>query len=87
MRKLEAFGDKIIAILKRPPERTQGGIILAETSQHATEAVVLDSAVDGICVDDTVLFHPDGGIMYNVDNCSYLILSEKEIMAVIREVE
>ena len=85
MRRVVPVGERVIVKLRKAVERTQGGIILAESAQNPTEAIVIDSGIEHISIGDVVVFVPDSGFGIAVDGESYLVLHEKEILALIVE--
>jgi co-chaperonin GroES (HSP10) len=84
VRTIEPFGPRVYAKLRVPPEQTSGGIILTATRQPAMEAIVGDSNIEGICSGDVVVFIPESGYVINVDGDEFIILNDKEILAVLR---
>lgn len=83
MRTVLPYGQRVVAKLRVPPEQTAGGIFIAQTSQQATEAIVVESGIEDIVAGDTLVFYPESGVSINVDGESYLVLNDKEILAVL----
>ena len=85
MHRVVPFGERIVVKLRKPVERTAGGIILAESARQPTEGIVVDSAIEHISIGDVVVYIPDGGFNIVVDGESYLVLHDKEILAILVE--
>ena len=83
MRSVVPYGPRVVAKLRVPPETTAGGIIITQSAQQATEAIVIDSRCEDIVAGDVLIFIPDSGIRINVDGDEYIVLHEKEILAVV----
>lgn len=85
MRKIIPVENKVVVHIRKPVDRTVGGIILTEASQHSTEGIVVASGVKGIESGDVVLFIPEGGFRIAVDGKEFLVLHDKEVLAILVE--
>ena len=83
MRTVIPYANRVVTKLRVPPEVTAGGIILTQKSQQSTEAIVVESGIEDIVQGDVLIFYPGSGVEISVDGEHYLILNDKEIMAVV----
>ena len=83
MRTLHPIGNRLVASIRKPMERTQGGIIMTATAQHETEAIVVESNIEDICSGDVIVFFPDSGVLVDIDGEKFLILNDKEVLGCI----
>ncbi|GBU11002.1 10 kDa chaperonin [Erysipelotrichaceae bacterium] len=87
--------DKVVLKVKKEDKVTTSGIILPESASDKSNLAIVIAVGPGsilesgaLCavhvkVGDTVLFSPYGGTEVKVDGSEYLVLSEKDILAVI----
>jgi Co-chaperonin GroES (HSP10) len=92
---LKPLGDRIIVTVDKEEEKTVGGIVLAnnakEKPQTAEVIAVGEGAIseDGkklpmhVKVGDKVLFDKYAGSNVKYEDSEYLILHEKDIMAIV----
>ena len=95
--KLKPLGDRVVVKPATREETTKSGIVLPDTAkekpQRGTVVAVgegrKDDDGDRIAMDvkvgDTVLFAKYAGTEFKLDNEDLLILTEKDILAVIEE--
>lgn len=95
--KLRPLGDRVVVSPQERNETTSSGIVLPDTAKEKPErgSVVaagagrLDDDGDRIPMDvevgDSVLFAKYAGTEFKLDEKEYLILSEKDILAIIEE--
>lgn len=93
--KLKPLGDKVVVKILESEEKTKGGIFLPDTAKEKPQqgkviAVgpgrMLDngtrSTID-LQVDNVVIFAKYAGTEVKVDGVEYLVISEKDILAVV----
>ena len=96
MRKLKPLEDKIVLKIEKETEKTSAGGLIIQTMQEEKpqEAIVLavgpgitfgngEKMVPDVNVGDKVLFSKYQGTEVTVDNEKYLIVSYRDILAVI----
>ena len=96
MRKLKPLEDKIVLQVEKETEKTSAGGLIIQTMQEEKpqEAIVLavgpgitfgngEKMVPDVSVGDKVLFSKYQGTEVTVDNEKYLIVSYRDILAVI----
>jgi chaperonin GroES len=93
--KLKPLGDKVILKIMEQEEKTSGGILLPDTAKEKPQkgevlavgtGVVLDSGQKiplDVKVGDRVFFARYSGTEVKIDGEEYLIVSERDILAVI----
>lgn len=96
MSKVKPIGDKILLKRLQAEEKTKGGIVLPETAKEKPkegrvialgEGKLLDNgqrAAFTVKENDRVLFTSYAGTEVKVEGEEYLILSEDEILAIIK---
>jgi len=96
MSKIKPIGDKILLKRLQAEEKTKGGIVLPETAKEKPkegrvialgEGKLLDNgqrAAFTVKENDRVLFTSYAGSEIKVEGEEYLILSEDEILAIIK---
>jgi chaperonin GroES len=93
---LRPLADRIIVEPLEPEEKTPGGLLLPETIKDKPQEGLVVAAGPGrwdndgkkrvemeVAVHDKVVFARYSGTEINIDNKKYLILSEKDILAVV----
>ena len=93
---MQPIGDKVVIKPKKLEEKTQSGIVLPGTAQekpHQGEVVAVGSGVlteKGeripleVSVGDRVVYGKFGGAEVKVDDEEYIILSEKDILVILK---
>jgi len=93
--KLKPLGDRIVVKVLSQEEKTKGGIVLPETAKEKPQegeviAVGTGKVLDNgqklpleVKVKDKVLFSKYGGTEVKVDGEEYLILSERDVLAIL----
>jgi chaperonin GroES len=92
--KLRPLGDRVIVKPGEGEERTPSGIVLPETAKEKPQegevvAVGTGRTEDGevvppeVKVGDTVIYSKYGGTEVKVEGADYLILSERDILAIV----
>jgi chaperonin GroES len=94
---IRPLADRVVLKPEERREQTKGGIFLPDTatSERPTEGTILavgEGRLDDsgrrvpmqVKAGDTVLFAKYGGTEYQVDDVTYLILSEKDILGIIQ---
>lgn len=95
--KLKPLGDRIVVKVLSQEEKTKGGIVLPETAKEKPQegeviAVGTGKVLDNgqklpleVKVKDKVLFSKYGGTEVKVDGEEYLILSERDVLAILEK--
>lgn len=93
--KLRPLGDKVVVKILESEEKTTGGIFLPETAKEKPQQAkviavgpgkVLDNGTNAkidLSVDSIVIFAKYSGTEVKVDGVEYLVISEKDILAVV----
>lgn len=93
--KLKPLGDRIVVQAAPQEERTKGGLVLPETVKEKPvegivvavgEGKVLDNGTRqpmDVKVDDKVIYSKYSGTEVKLDGEEYLILSERDVLAVV----
>lgn len=96
MAKIKPVGDKILVKRLEAKEKTKGGIVLPDTAKEKPKQGEIIALGDGILqddgtrdpftvkVDDRVIFASYAGTEIEEEGQKYLILSQDEILAVIK---
>lgn len=94
--KLKPLGKRLVIELIEPEETTSGGLFLPGTFREKTRRGLVQVVGSGVAkgdgsrialdvrTGDTVLFSSDAGITVRMDGQKYLILTESEVLAMIR---
>jgi len=96
MKKLVPLNDKVVLKEKEAEEKTESGIILAKSAQEKPQeaeviAVGPGGIVDGkevvmqVKVGDNVLYSKYAGTKVKVDDEEYIIVAQKDIIALVEE--
>lgn len=95
--KLRPLGDRVVVKPQEREETTSSGIVLPDTAKEKPQRGVVIAAGAGrldddgdrikmdVSVGDSVLFAKYAGTEFKLDEQDVLILSEKDILAVITE--
>lgn len=95
--KLKPLGDRVVVKPKEREETTKSGIVLPDTAKEKPQRGTILAAGDGrrdddgdripldVRVGDEVLFAKYAGTEFKLDDEDLLILSEKDILAVVSE--
>lgn len=93
--KLKPLGDRIVVQAAPQEERTKGGLVLPETIKEKPVEGIVVAVGDGkvldngtrqpmdVKVDDKVIYSKYSGTEVKVDGEEYLILSERDVLAVV----
>ncbi len=96
-KKVVPLGDRVVVEAIKDEERTKGGIVLPDTAKEKPQQGKVVAVGSGrllengqkvpleVKVGDTVIFSKYAGTEVKVDDREYLILSERDILAVISE--
>ncbi|MGM0213455.1 co-chaperone GroES [Enterococcus sp. AZ109] len=92
---LKPLGDRVILEVAQEEEKTVGGIVLASAAKEKPQTAKVVAVGEGnvldngekspmpIAVGDTVMFEKYAGTEVKYDGTEYLILSAKDIMAIV----
>ncbi|AER66335.1 Chaperonin Cpn10 [Thermovirga lienii DSM 17291] len=95
--KLKPLGDRIVVKVVTQEEKTKGGIVLPDTAKEKPQegeviAVGTGRVLDNgqrlpleVKVGDRVIFSKYGGTEVKVEGDEYLILSERDILAILEK--
>lgn len=87
---IRPLGDRVVVEPVKAEEKTTSGIIIPDTAKEKPIQGTVVAVSDGdeenkltVKVGDTVLYGKYAGTEIGIDNNDYLIMSEKDILAVI----
>jgi len=93
--KLKPLGDRIVVKVLSQEEKTRGGIVLPDTAKEKPQEAEVMAVGSGRVLDngqkmplevkegDKVLFSKYGGTEVKLDGEEYLILSERDVLAIV----
>lgn len=93
--KLQPLGDRLLVKVVAKEEKTAGGIFLPDTAKEKSQvgevAAVGPGAINDkgdrmaleVAVGDQVMYSKYAGTELKIDNVDYLLLSEKDILAIV----
>jgi chaperonin GroES len=93
--KLRPLGDRVVVRVLESEEKTKGGIFLPDTAKEKPQQAKVIAVGPGKTLDDgtkssvdvkegdAVLFAKYSGTEVKVDGVEYLVISEKDILAVV----
>ena len=93
--KLNPLGDRVVLKREAAEEKTASGIILAGTAKEQPQLAVVvavgpGALVDGkripmdVAVGDKVFYSKYGGSEIKIDGVEYIVISQSEIMAIVK---
>ncbi|WP_099975123.1 MULTISPECIES: co-chaperone GroES [Lactobacillaceae] len=94
---LKPLGDRVIVSVDQEEEKTVGGIVLANNAKEKPQTAEVIAVGEGLVSDngtkvaltvkngDKVLFDKYAGSEVTFDDQKYLILHEKDIMAIVEK--
>ncbi|MFH5811793.1 co-chaperone GroES [Companilactobacillus sp. FL22-1] len=92
---LKPLGDRVIVTVDKEEEKTVGGIVLANNAKEKPQTAEVVAVGEGLVADngtklpmnvkkgDKVLFDKYSGSTVKYEDNEYLILHEKDIMAIV----
>ena len=92
---LKPLGDRVIVTVDKEEEKTVGGIVLANNAKEKPQTADVVAVGDGLVTEDgkklpinvkkgdKVLFDKYSGSTVKYEDNEYLILHEKDIMAIV----
>ncbi|WP_026103227.1 co-chaperone GroES [Pseudanabaena sp. PCC 6802] len=93
--KLQPLGDRLLVKVVAKEEKTAGGIFLPDTAKEKSQVGEVAAVGPGalsdkgdrvaleVKVGDRVMYSKYAGTELKVDNVDYLLLSEKDILAIV----
>lgn len=84
--KIKPLADRMIILADKEADKTESGLFIPDEAKEKTQmgkVVEVGSAVVDCAVGDRVLFGKYAGTDVVVDNVSYLILREEEVLCVV----
>ncbi len=86
MAKLKPLGHKVVVERTQAVDKTAGGIVIPDTAKEKPEqgkVVAVGKDVEEIKMGDVIIFGNFAATEVKVDGKEYLIVREKEVLAVI----
>ncbi len=96
--KLKPLGDRVVVQATKAEEQTKSGLFIPETAKEKPQKGTVIAVGDGRWDDegskripldvkegDTILYSKYGGTEIKLDDVEYLILSERDILAIVSE--
>lgn len=95
--KLKPIGDRVVVKVLEQEEKTKGGIVLPDTAKEKPQQGKVVAVGTGRILDngqkvpleikegDTVIFAKYAGTEVNIEGEEYLILSERDVLAVVEK--
>lgn len=83
---IKPLGERVLVKADKAEEKTASGLFIPQTSQEKTQFAVVEavgSDVKNISVGNKILHDKYAGTALKIDNEDYLILEEKDILAVV----
>ena len=92
---LKPLGDRVVLKPVEKEERTKSGIVLPDTAKEKPQEGIVEAVGTGRILDngtkvpmelkvgDKVLYAKYAGNEFKIDNVEYLIVSEKDVLAVV----
>lgn len=92
---IKPLGDRVVLQKKKAEDRTKSGIFLPEGTKEKSQEAVVMALGTGECADgkkvtfqvkegDTVIYSQYAGTELKYDEEEYIIVSEKDIIAVVK---
>ncbi|HHY60658.1 MAG TPA: co-chaperone GroES [Clostridia bacterium] len=93
---IQPLGDRVVIQVVEAEEKTKGGIVLPDTAKEKPQKGVVKAVGTGrvsetgeripleVAVGDTVIFAKYAGTEVKIDGEEYLIMSERDILAVVK---
>ncbi|NLK51963.1 MAG: co-chaperone GroES [Syntrophomonadaceae bacterium] len=97
--KLNPLGDRVVVKVIEAEEKTKSGIVLPDTAKEKPQAGQVIAVGTGrlmengqrvpleVKVGDRIVFARYGGTEIKMDDDEYLILNERDILAVVTEID
>lgn len=83
---IKPLGERVLVKTEKAEEKTASGLFIPQTSQEKTQFAVVEAVgtdVTTVKVGDKVLHDKYVGTSINLDDNEYLILSIKDILAIV----
>lgn len=93
MKTIQPFGDRVLIKTVEQPQQTRGGIYLPDTSRESPGEGVIVAIGEGsplqekLSVGDQILYQKFAGTEVKLEDGSYILLGEADILGRIVEVE
>ncbi|HHW07304.1 MAG TPA: co-chaperone GroES [Clostridia bacterium] len=93
---IQPLGDRVVIQVVEAEEKTKGGIVLPDTAKEKPQKGIVKAVGNGrvsengekipveVAVGDTVIFARYAGTEVKIDGEEYLIMSERDILAVVK---
>lgn len=83
---IKPLGERVLVKAEKAEEKTASGLFIPQTSQEKTQFAIVEavgSEVTSVKVGDKVLHDKYAGTSLKVDDDEYLILSIKDVLAIV----
>lgn len=83
---IKPLGERVLVKAEKTEEKTASGLYIPQTSQEKTQFAVVEAVgadVKNISVGNKILHDKYAGTALKIDNEDYLILEEKDVLAVV----
>lgn len=83
---VKPLGERVLVKTEKAEEKTASGLFIPQTSQEKTQfaqIVAVGSEVKNINIGEKILHDKYAGTAIKIDNEDYLILEQKDVLAVI----
>ncbi len=83
---IKPLGERVLVKSEKVEEKTAGGLYIPQTTKKKTQFAIVEAVgndVKNVSVGNKILHDKYVGTAIKIDNEDYLILEEKEILAVV----
>lgn len=83
---IKPLGERVLVKAEKAEEKTASGLFIPQTSQEKTQFAIVEAVgkeVKNVSVGDKILHDKYVGTSLKLDNEDYLILEEKDILAIV----
>jgi chaperonin GroES len=93
MKTIQPFGERVLVKLVEAPQQTASGLYLPDTSKERPSEGLITALGEGstlsekLAVGDQILFQKFAGTEIKLDDGSYVLLSESDILGRVVEVD
>jgi len=83
---IKPLGERVLVKTEKAEEKTASGLFIPQTSQEKTQFAVVEAVgteVKNVKVGNKILHDKYAGTAIKIENEDYLILEEKDVLAVV----
>ena len=83
---IKPLGERVLVKAEKTEEKTASGLYIPQTSQEKTQFAVVEAVgadVKNVAVGNKILHAEYVGTAIKIDNEDYLILEEKDVLAIV----